>query len=198
MGIFSRQRLYQGLPVPSAPLKFDLNIMRNPTINNFRFPMGANFRTDISQNMREARYYTSPSRNQSDFNEFEKLIGVHNQFNEQRAASCLSRINANCKSTENKKSLLHVAAERGNLAATAFLISAGVCIDTVDDEKNTPLMGAVKNNQLQEAMLLVESGANMHTRNEFGESSIDISLQSGGKCYEYLDSQRDYLIRQHF
>jgi ankyrin repeat protein len=61
-------------------------------------------------------------------------------------------------------SLLHQAAERGNIAALQQLIGSGTPLDSRDNAGRTPLLAAVASNQLEAAKLLIESGANINAQ----------------------------------
>ncbi|HBF08800.1 MAG: hypothetical protein CMD81_06425 [Gammaproteobacteria bacterium] len=176
------------------PKKFDLNIMKSPLETNVQFPMGANFKVNVTQNMRDATYYTNSACNQKDFDQIEPLIKKHNRFNTDKLQSVLEGVNPNCKSSADRQSLLHVAAQRGNVAATSFLISAGVCLDSADKNKNTPLIEAVKNNHPEEVKLLVAAGANVYTRNIQGDSALAIAEKKGRKdCSNILRATQGHL-----
>lgn len=64
---------------------------------------------------------------------------------------------------------------------TTLLIDAGVNVNSVDLEGNTPLMNAVSNNQIQCAKILLKSGANTSMKNNDGETARDLAVKSSNE-----------------
>lgn len=56
------------------------------------------------------------------------------------------------------RSLLHYAARIGNMKLTTSLIKAGISVNILDDDSNTPLFEAVHNGHCDVAKLLFYSG----------------------------------------
>lgn len=193
-------KLFGYLPSPdsSNPRRYDERMMSDPAIQTLRFPMGGNFRTDIAQNMRDATYYANPGRNQSDFDQFEPIIGQNNNFDIKRAASVLTNINVNCKSVGDKKSLLHIAAERGNEPAISFLVCAGVCVEALDAEKQTPIMKAVEQGNPDAVKTLIKVGANLAARDQYSITVGEHAKIAGHKEYEpLLKATKNYLHEEY-
>jgi uncharacterized protein len=61
----------------------------------------------------------------------------------------------------DRKTVLHLAAERGNLQAAELLLAAHADAGAVDANDNTPLDDAILHGQLQIVMLLIEHGADV-------------------------------------
>ena len=57
------------------------------------------------------------------------------------------------------KTLLHSAAQNGNIILAKKVLAAGVSINQITNNGNTPLYYAVKNNQYEMAQFLIENGA---------------------------------------
>lgn len=56
------------------------------------------------------------------------------------------------------RSLLHYAARIGNIKLTTSLMKAGISVNILDDDSNTPLFEAVHNGHCDVAKLLFQSG----------------------------------------
>uniref|UniRef100_A0A673A455 Euchromatic histone-lysine N-methyltransferase 2 n=1 Tax=Sphaeramia orbicularis TaxID=375764 RepID=A0A673A455_9TELE len=61
--------------------------------------------------------------------------------------------------SQNRRSALHAAAQRGLLEVCYMLVQAGAQLDAQDKEMRTPLLEAIINNHLEVARYLVQSGA---------------------------------------
>lgn len=74
---------------------------------------------------------------------------------------------------EDKKTLLHLSANKEDLEMMEFLITkGGAKIEAKDARGRTPFYLAVENGKLQSARLLLEKGANINTRNESEWSAL--------------------------
>jgi ankyrin repeat protein len=73
--------------------------------------------------------------------------------------------------------LLHVAAQTGNIGLAKFLISNKVDINTVEYAENwTPLMVSVFNNQLEMTKFLISMRADVHLKDKQGKSAYDLAV----------------------
>uniref|UniRef100_A0A8C6SVS9 Euchromatic histone-lysine N-methyltransferase 2 n=1 Tax=Neogobius melanostomus TaxID=47308 RepID=A0A8C6SVS9_9GOBI len=61
--------------------------------------------------------------------------------------------------SQNRRSALHAAAQRGLLEVCYILVQAGARVDSLDKEMRTPLLEAIINNHLEVARYLVQNGA---------------------------------------
>lgn len=73
---------------------------------------------------------------------------------------------------------LFLAAERGDTAMVAFLISKGAKIDIPEPiNLRTPLMASIVNKHPDTAMLLISKGANINAEDKWGDSVLTLALQ---------------------
>ena len=91
------------------------------------------------------------------------LLSALNAVNDRHSIDCQDGIG---------RSVLHVAVDLGNLAATRILIAKGASIDHSDRHGVTPLMAAVMNDQIDAASLLLEHAANIEQIDEFGRTLL--------------------------
>lgn len=76
-------------------------------------------------------------------------------------------------STESAQSSLHAAAKAGNMAELRRLLSQPGCrVDEVADAGESPLHVAIGSSNIEAAILLLDNGASVHSRNEFGWSPL--------------------------
>ena len=74
---------------------------------------------------------------------------------------------------------LHYAALDNDAARTAELIAEGTDPIVTDDADWTPLHSAAQDNAYDTARLLVEAGANVNARNEYGNAPLWVGLMFG-------------------
>lgn len=79
------------------------------------------------------------------------------------------------------RTLLHNAARSGSLSAVLHLIRLGHAIEPTDSSlsKITPLMDAITAQNVEIAIVLVESGANIFQQDVNGENSLHYAARSG-------------------
>uniref|UniRef100_A0A8D0D4C1 Euchromatic histone-lysine N-methyltransferase 2 n=1 Tax=Sander lucioperca TaxID=283035 RepID=A0A8D0D4C1_SANLU len=61
--------------------------------------------------------------------------------------------------SQNRRSALHAAAQRGLLEVCYILVQAGAQVDALDKDRRTPLLEAIINNHIEVAHYLVQNGA---------------------------------------
>jgi ankyrin repeat protein len=89
---------------------------------------------------------------------------------------------------KNKKSKLpiHIAAENGFIEVVKATLKAGISIDQVTKGNYNPLHYAAMKNHFEIVMLLVENGARLNERSNYGWTAGDLSLPHKGKTAIYL------------
>ena len=87
----------------------------------------------------------------------------------------LNDTNINETDPENGNSILHLAVEHGAEIIVKHLIAKGAKIDSVNIKKNTPLHVAILKKQVQNAKILIQNGANLHSKNGDGESPFTLA-----------------------
>ncbi len=81
---------------------------------------------------------------------------------------------------KNKQSLLHVAAQNSWNDAVAFILEQpDISLDMQDNEGETPLHKAIKNNHYYIVKQLLEKKASRHTRNKAGLNALDLAAKHG-------------------
>jgi ankyrin repeat protein len=80
-----------------------------------------------------------------------------------------------------KKTPLHYASERGHLDCVELLISKSANVNSKDDEDQTPLHECPyeeegKENNLKQAEVLIENGADLKARNMYHKTPMDIPV----------------------
>ncbi len=73
--------------------------------------------------------------------------------------------------------LLHLAAEMGNVQDIEALVRAGAAINASGDIGNTPLHGAALLGKTAAVAKLLALGADPTLKNEFGETPLDVAQQ---------------------
>jgi len=91
----------------------------------------------------------------------------------------LYELNSQCQTA------LHIAAELGNVSILNLFYDYLGNFETVNSENQTPIMTAVKNNQHQAVLFMVEKGANL--------SSVD---NNGKSVRDYFNTYGDYLTQK--
>ena len=86
--------------------------------------------------------------------------------------------------------LLHQAAEKGDVEEARRLIEQGAAVDARNKEKYTPLHTASLNGHAELSKLLIENGADIEARNAYGSRPIDLVFSEKGnlKTLEVLES----------
>ena len=79
------------------------------------------------------------------------------------------------------RTLLHNAARCGSLSAALHLIRMGHAVDPIDSSltRITPLFDAITNQNVEIAIVLVESGANIFHRDVNGENALHYAARAG-------------------
>uniref|UniRef100_A0A673A117 Euchromatic histone-lysine N-methyltransferase 2 n=1 Tax=Sphaeramia orbicularis TaxID=375764 RepID=A0A673A117_9TELE len=81
--------------------------------------------------------------------------------------------------SQNRRSALHAAAQRGLLEVCYMLVQAGAQLDAQDKEMRTPLLEAIINNHLEVARYLVQSGACVYHVEEDGYTGLHHAAKLG-------------------
>jgi len=86
--------------------------------------------------------------------------------------------------------LLHQAAEKGDLEEAKRLLEQGIDVNTRNKEQSTPLHTAALNGQAEVSELLIENGADLQARNAYGNRPIDLVFIEKGnlKTLKVLES----------
>lgn len=86
---------------------------------------------------------------------------------------------ANARGADN--SILNVAAFRGNLTHVRVLVENGANVHFKGDMGYTPLHDAVSAGHGSVAAYLLDHGADPNTRNEFGQTALEMASQANDK-----------------
>ncbi|KAL7868764.1 hypothetical protein SRHO_G00101480 [Serrasalmus rhombeus] len=81
--------------------------------------------------------------------------------------------------SQNRRSALHAAAQRGLLDVCYLLIQAGAKLDAQDKSLRTPLLEAIMNNQVEVARFLMQSGACVYHVEEDGSTGLHHAAKLG-------------------
>ena len=81
--------------------------------------------------------------------------------------------------TDTGRTTVHYAAEQGDKEMLIAFLDAGCPVDEMDDTKMTPLMCTVKTAQMDSWHLLVQRGADLHSRASGGRTLAHIAAQFG-------------------
>lgn len=81
--------------------------------------------------------------------------------------------------SQNRRSALHAAAQRGLLEVCYILVQAGARIDAQDKEMRTPLLEAIINNHLEVSRYLVQSGACVYHVEDDGYTGLHHAAKLG-------------------
>lgn len=84
--------------------------------------------------------------------------------------------------------LMHIVSRKGTFEEMRILIDSGGDVNAVGDMSCTPLHYAVRHGQdVDMISLLLSAGANPHTVDEFGDTSVDCARKKGrGDILEVL------------
>lgn len=79
---------------------------------------------------------------------------------------------------------LHIACRRGNIEIVSFLISKGVCVNTIasNASKNTPLIEAAHKGFYSIVKLLIDNKANLDYQNAYGDTAIHSAVYEDYFC----------------
>uniref|UniRef100_A0AAR2KG61 Euchromatic histone-lysine N-methyltransferase 2 n=1 Tax=Pygocentrus nattereri TaxID=42514 RepID=A0AAR2KG61_PYGNA len=81
--------------------------------------------------------------------------------------------------SQNRRSALHAAAQRGLLDVCYLLIQAGAKLDAQDKSLRTPLLEAIMNNQVEVARFLMQNGACVYHVEEDGSTGLHHAAKLG-------------------
>ncbi|XP_053718857.1 histone-lysine N-methyltransferase EHMT2 isoform X1 [Synchiropus splendidus] len=81
--------------------------------------------------------------------------------------------------SQNKRSALHAAAQRGQLELCYILIQAGAQVDAQDKDTRTPLLEAIINNHAEVSRYLVQNGATVYHVEEEGYTGLHHASKQG-------------------
>ena len=73
-----------------------------------------------------------------------------------------------------QKSILHIAAQSGQVAQSEILLHSGIMVNVKDSLGNTPLHDALNSHALEVAELLLSKGADWRMENNQGDNCRDI------------------------
>ncbi|CAN9492995.1 unnamed protein product [Ophioblennius macclurei] len=81
--------------------------------------------------------------------------------------------------SQNRRSALHAAAQRGLLEVCYMLVQAGAQVDAQDKDMRTPLLEAIINNHMEVARYLIQSGACVYHTEEDGYTGLHHAAKLG-------------------
>nr|XP_020453080.1 histone-lysine N-methyltransferase EHMT2 isoform X2 [Monopterus albus] len=81
--------------------------------------------------------------------------------------------------SQNRRSALHAAAQRGLLEICYMLVQAGAQVDAQDKDMRTPLLEAIVNNHLEVTRYLVQNGACVYHAEEDGYTGLHHAAKLG-------------------
>ncbi|TNN59737.1 Histone-lysine N-methyltransferase EHMT2 [Liparis tanakae] len=81
--------------------------------------------------------------------------------------------------SQNRRSALHAAAQRGLLEVCYILVQAGAQVDAQDKDRRTPLLEAIINNHIEVAHYLIQSGATVYHVEEDGYTGLHHAAKLG-------------------
>ncbi|XP_034747151.1 histone-lysine N-methyltransferase EHMT2 isoform X3 [Etheostoma cragini] len=81
--------------------------------------------------------------------------------------------------SQNRRSALHAAAQRGLLEVCYLLVQAGAQVDALDKDRRTPLLEAIVNNRIEVAHYLVQNGACVYHSEEDGYTGLHHAAKLG-------------------
>lgn len=91
----------------------------------------------------------------------------------------------------NSNSLLHMAALHGSVTCIQWLVSSGISVEEGNAWGNTPLHIAVSANQIDAAKVLIHLGASMYTKNNHGQTALQMARWHGHeKILKFLSSTK--------
>uniref|UniRef100_A0A8C2ZA04 Euchromatic histone-lysine N-methyltransferase 2 n=1 Tax=Cyclopterus lumpus TaxID=8103 RepID=A0A8C2ZA04_CYCLU len=81
--------------------------------------------------------------------------------------------------SQNRRSALHAAAQRGLLEVCYILVQAGAQVDAQDKDLRTPLLEAIINNHIEVAHYLIQNGATVYHVEEDGYTGLHHAAKLG-------------------
>uniref|UniRef100_A0A4W6EN57 Euchromatic histone-lysine N-methyltransferase 2 n=1 Tax=Lates calcarifer TaxID=8187 RepID=A0A4W6EN57_LATCA len=81
--------------------------------------------------------------------------------------------------SQNRRSALHAAAQRGLLEVCYMLVQAGAQVDAQDKDLRTPLLEAIINNHIEVARYLIQNGACVYHVEEDGYTGLHHAAKLG-------------------
>ncbi|XP_029976356.1 histone-lysine N-methyltransferase EHMT2 isoform X2 [Salarias fasciatus] len=81
--------------------------------------------------------------------------------------------------SQNRRSALHAAAQRGLLEVCYMLVQAGAQVDAQDKDMRTPLLEAIINNHIEVARYLIQNGACVYHTEEDGYTGLHHAAKLG-------------------
>uniref|UniRef100_A0A8D0D487 Euchromatic histone-lysine N-methyltransferase 2 n=1 Tax=Sander lucioperca TaxID=283035 RepID=A0A8D0D487_SANLU len=81
--------------------------------------------------------------------------------------------------SQNRRSALHAAAQRGLLEVCYILVQAGAQVDALDKDRRTPLLEAIINNHIEVAHYLVQNGACVYHSEDDGYTGLHHAAKLG-------------------
>ncbi|XP_077937329.1 histone-lysine N-methyltransferase EHMT2 isoform X2 [Gasterosteus aculeatus] len=81
--------------------------------------------------------------------------------------------------SQNKRSALHAAAQRGLLEVCYILTQAGAQVNAQDKDRRTPLLEAIINNHIEVAHYLIQNGASVYHVEEDGYTGLHHAAKLG-------------------
>uniref|UniRef100_A0A669EYA7 Euchromatic histone-lysine N-methyltransferase 2 n=1 Tax=Oreochromis niloticus TaxID=8128 RepID=A0A669EYA7_ORENI len=105
--------------------------------------------------------------------------------------------------SQNRRSALHAAAQRGLLEVCYMLIQAGAQVDAQDKDLRTPLLEAIINNHVEVARYLVQNGADVTINDKVDfyhklckSARYNFFVQAGGVCIHSFYFKQSRLSHQ--
>lgn len=89
--------------------------------------------------------------------------------------------------------LLHKASKLSNIDAIKYLLSKGILANALNNNLETPLFYAARNNDTQSASLLIEHGALIEYVNRFNESIFDVSKSRMRDFLHFKQTELKYI-----
>ncbi|XP_076610020.1 histone-lysine N-methyltransferase EHMT2 isoform X3 [Chaetodon auriga] len=83
--------------------------------------------------------------------------------------------------SQNRRSALHAAAQRGLLEVCYMLVQAGAQVDAKDKDLRTPLLEAIINNHVEVARYLIQNGACVYHTEEDGYTGLHHAAKLGNQ-----------------
>ncbi|XP_070841233.1 histone-lysine N-methyltransferase EHMT2 isoform X4 [Chaetodon trifascialis] len=83
--------------------------------------------------------------------------------------------------SQNRRSALHAAAQRGLLEVCYMLVQAGAQVDAKDKDLRTPLLEAIINNHIEVARYLIQNGACVYHTEEDGYTGLHHAAKLGNQ-----------------
>lgn len=94
-------------------------------------------------------------------------------------SECIKKgMNVNSHESDTGHTLLHLAAQEGQVSVTELLLKNGGDINSVDNERRTPLFAAVANNHVDMVNLLIQQGANPEMRDRLGGQPLSRAVRT--------------------